>query len=336
MSEAPQEPASRGDEKHHRYTVPEALDGARVDKALVVLAKLSRSQAKALFDRGVRVNDRRAPKGMPVKAGDVITIEPDEAAGDPSALADKGVAIDVRFESDEVLVVHKPARIATAPVRPGERGTLANGLIAAYPALAGVGVDPREPGLVHRLDVETSGLVIVARSNAAREELKEAMRRGGVEKRYLAIVAPGASSARASSVRADGDLPDRGTIDYPLADHPKDDRRVFACVHERDIARLHPRDAHTSFVVLKRWKVDGAPRALVEATAARALRHQIRVHFAALGAPLVGDGLYGGPAAPEVGRHALHASRVAYAGGRLVKPFVVEAKLPDDLQALVP
>lgn len=324
------------DEKPNRYTVTEALDGARVDKALVVLAQLSRSQAKALFERGVRVNDRRAPKGMPVKAGDVITIEREEPVGDPAAQPDPNVAIDVRFQSEQVLVVHKPARVPSAPVRPGERGTLANGLVAAFPELAGVGVDPREPGLVHRLDVETSGLVVVARTAAAWKELKEAMRRGEIEKRYLAVVAPGAGSARAASVRADGELPERGSVDYPLADHPKDDRRVFACVHERDMARLTPRDAHTSFVVLKRWSVEGSARALVEATAARALRHQVRVHFAALGAPLVGDGLYGGPAAPEVGRHALHASRVSYGGGKVVKAFVVEAPLPQDLQSLVP
>jgi 23S rRNA pseudouridine1911/1915/1917 synthase len=189
---------------------------------------------------------------------------------------------------------------------------------------------------VHRLDVDTSGLVVVARTESAWKELKEAMRRGEVEKRYLAIVAPGVGSGRAASVRAEGELPDRGSVDYPLADHPKDDRRVFACVHERDVARQHPRDAHTAFVVQRRWSVEGAPRALVEATAARALRHQIRVHFAALGAPLVGDGLYGGPAAPEVGRHALHASRVSYGGGKVVKPFVVEAALPEDLQRLLP
>ncbi len=328
--------APAAEEQAHRFTVPVSLDGARVDKALVVLAKLSRSQAKALFERGVRVNDRRAAKGMLVKAGDVVVIERDEAQGDPAAQPDPSVAIDVRFQSEQILVVHKPAKVPSAPVRPGERGALANGLVAAFPELASVGVDPREPGLVHRLDVETSGLMLVARTAAAWKELKEAMRRGQIEKRYLAIVAPGIGSQRASSVRADGELPDRGSVDYPLADHPKDDRRVFACVHERDVARLHPRDAHTSFVVLKRWSVEGGPRALVECTAARALRHQVRVHLAALGAPLVGDGLYGGPAAPAVGRHALHASRVSYAGGNVVKPFVVEAPLPDDLQKLVP
>ncbi|MEO7096784.1 MAG: hypothetical protein ABI175_26230, partial [Polyangiales bacterium] len=142
-------------------------------------------------------------------------------------------------------------------------------------------------------------------------------------------------SARAASVAATGELPDAGTIDIPLAPHPKDKRRVFACVHERDVHRLAPRDAETKYKVLRRWNTPEGGRALVEARASKALRHQVRVHFAALGAPLVGDGLYGGLPAPTLGRHALHASRVAYDGGARVKGFVVDAPLPEDMQSLV-
>ncbi|GAC1393558.1 MAG: RluA family pseudouridine synthase [Polyangiales bacterium] len=321
------------------FTVPKALDGARLDKALVVLAGLSRSKAKAALDAGVRVNERRAPKGAMVKMGDVIAIEAQAAAevGNPAAVADPDVPLDVRLETGHVVVIHKPARLATAPINPGERGTLANAIVAKYPECAGVGPDPREPGLLHRLDGDTSGLVLVARDAKAFDELRTALRDGSIDKRYLAIVAPGAGSSRASSVSASGELADKGTIELPLAQHPKDKRRVFACVHERDVHRLAPREATTSYVVLQRWKDEhGKPRALVEAKAPRALRHQIRVHFAAIGAPLVGDGLYGGPPAPSVGRHALHAARIGYAGGAIVDPFVVEAPLADDLATLLP
>jgi 23S rRNA pseudouridine1911/1915/1917 synthase len=193
---------------------------------------------------------------------------------------------------------------------------------------------------VHRLDNDTSGLLLVARTQAAFHELKEAIRAGGVDKRYLAIVAIIGKSSRAASVSASGALADSGTIDLPLAQHPKDKRRVFACVHERDVARLKPRSATTTYRVVRRWRaeIDGQSLelALVDAKAPKALRHQIRVHFAALGAPLLGDGLYGGPAAPSLGRHALHASHVGYAGGAVVDPFVVDASLPADLQAIVP
>ena len=317
-------------------TVPTALDGARLDKALVVLAGVSRSGAKALLEEGVRVNGRRAVKGAVVHEGDQIAIASKEDAGDTNAVPDPDVVVDVRLEAPQILVVHKPARLPTAPLRAGERGTLANGLVARYPEISGVGSDPREPGLVHRLDTDTSGVLIVARTAEAFDEMKDALRSGRVDKRYLAIVAIGAGSGRASSVSADGALADAGTIDVPLAPHPKDKRRVFACIHERDVHRLQPREATTKYRVLRRWKTGDGERALVEATASRALRHQVRVHFAALGAPLVGDGLYGGPAAPMLGRHALHASRVAYDGGEHVAGFVVDAPLPDDLAGLIP
>jgi 23S rRNA pseudouridine1911/1915/1917 synthase len=317
-------------------SVPKNLEGARLDKALVVLAGVSRSGAKQLLETGVRVNGRRAVKGAVVHEGDTISIEgASEAQGDLAAVADPDVVLDVRLENEQLVVVHKPPRLATAPLKAGERGTLANGVVARYPETAKVGSDPREPGLVHRLDTDTSGLVLVARSREAFDELKDALRDGRVDKRYLVIVATSGKSGRAASVAATGELADHGTIDIPLAPHPKDKRRVFACVHERDVHRLAPRDATTQYKVLRRWTTPDGGRALIEARASKALRHQVRVHFAALGAPLVGDGLYGGPPAPSLGRHALHASRVAYEGGAHVKGFVVDAPLPEDMQRLV-
>lgn len=321
-------------------TVPDTLDGARLDKALTVLASVSRSGAKALLEAGVRVNGKRAVKGSVVHKGDTLEIASGEDDNDQSALPDPDVELDVRLENDSIVVVHKPPRLPSAPLRGGERGTLANGLVARFPELAGVGADPREPGLVHRLDTDTSGVVIVARNADAFDEIKTALRDGKIDKHYLAIVAPGTASNRASSVgvaASEGELPDTGTIDIPIAPHPKDKRRVFACVHPRDVARLKPRDAQTKYKVLSRWETpDGEARALVDASASKALRHQIRVHFAAIGAPLVGDGLYGGPSAPELGRHALHASRVGYGGGQHVKGFVVDTTLPEDMAALLP
>lgn len=325
---------------HKTLTVPDSLDGARLDKALTILAAVSRSGAKAMLESGVRVNGKRAVKGSVVKAGDTLEIASGDDENDPAALPDPEVEVDVRLETESVVVVHKPPRLPAAPLRGNERGTLANGLVARFPEVAGVGPDPREPGLVHRLDTDTSGVVIVARNANAFDEIKTALRDGKIEKHYLAIVAPGTASNRASSVgvaASEGPLPDSGTIDIPIAPHPKDKRRVFACVHPRDVHRLKPREAITEYKVIKRWETpDGEARALIDATASRALRHQIRVHFAAIGAPLVGDGLYGGPSAPELGRHALHASRVGYPGGATVKPFVVDTPLPDDMAALLP
>jgi 23S rRNA pseudouridine1911/1915/1917 synthase len=125
-------------------------------------------------------------------------------------------------------------------------------------------------------------------------------------------------------------LPDEGTIEYPIANHPKDQRRVYACVHPRDVMRYAPRPAVTRYTVEKRvgeW-------ALVRAEASRAVRHQIRAHFAALEHPLAGDALYGGKAVPGLARHALHAARVAYAGAPELS-FDVSSPLPPELASLV-
>jgi 23S rRNA pseudouridine1911/1915/1917 synthase len=130
------------------------------------------------------------------------------------------------------------------------------------------------------------------------------------------------------------DLPESGTIDIPLAPHPKDRRRVYACVHPRDVARLAPRPATTTY---QRIREHGG-WALCEAKAAKAGRHQIRAHFAAIGHPLAGDALYGGPPLPGAGegsRHALHASRIVWKGDAVVPAFAIESPLPSDLAALV-
>jgi 23S rRNA pseudouridine1911/1915/1917 synthase len=171
---------------------------------------------------------------------------------------------------------------------------------------------------LHRLDTDTSGLVVVARSAAAFEQLKAALKDGRITKRYL-LFCEGAG------------LADDGSIAFPLASHPKDQRRVLACVHPRDVVRYAPRPATTQYRVVSRhgqW-------ALVEVEVSRALRHQIRAHFAAIDHPLVGDALYGGPVLEGLGRHALHASFVGHDGsGAPELRFSVESPLPDELAAL--
>ncbi len=302
--------------------VTDSLDGARLDKATVELAagKLSRAKVKRAIDAGeVRVNGRRRPKGALVAKGDRITLEGAAADSDDSALPDPDAPLAVKFESSSVVVVDKPAGQPTAPLRPGETGTLANALLARYPELAGVGYSAREPGILHRLDTDTSGLVVVARSADAFETLKGALKDGRITKHYLLVC------------ESDG-LADHGTIAFPLASHPKDQRRVLACVHPRDVMRNAPRPASTAFRVQKR----GPKWALVEVEVSRALRHQIRAHFAAIDHPLVGDALYGGVAVEGLARHALHASRVAFAGdGDAKLAFAVDSSLPAELQSLV-
>jgi 23S rRNA pseudouridine1911/1915/1917 synthase len=304
-----------------RYVVPPELDGQRLDKAAAKLATgLSIARVKRAIEGGhVRVDGRRRAKGAPVAAGETITIATGELPSpDTPAVAEPDAPLVVRFAAPEVLVVDKPAGQPTAPLRAGERGTLVNALVGHYPDLAGIGYGPREPGVLHRLDTATSGLVIVARTERAFALLREALLKGRIEKKYLLVCA------------SEG-LADEGIIGHPIANHPKDQRRVLACVSPRDVMRYAPRQASTRYRVLRR----GATHALVEATVERALRHQIRAHFASIGHPLAGDALYGSTEVVGEKRHALHASFVGFRGEKEVPPFAVESPLPAELEALV-
>jgi 23S rRNA pseudouridine1911/1915/1917 synthase len=305
--------------------VPDAMDGARLDRVIAqLLPELSRARARRAVEHGaVRVNGRRLPKGGTVAKGDVVRIDVSQVMDAPPVPV-PDAPLHVLLETPEVVVVDKPAGQPTAPLRPGERDTLVNALLGRYPELVPgedgtfVGHSARDPGIIHRLDTETSGAVIVARNAAAFETLKAALREGRLDKRYLLVCA------------SEG-LPDEGTIEFPLTNHPKDQRRVYACIHPRDVMRYEPRPAVTSYRVVRRagnW-------ALVEARAGKALRHQIRAHFAAIEHPLAGDELYGGPVIRALGRHALHASHVAWEGGGGVEAFSVEVPLPKEMAALL-
>lgn len=302
-------------------TVTEELTGARLDKAIVALVEgASRARVKrAIEDGNVRLNGRRAPKGAVVTLGDVIALEDGVGRGaeGEGCLAEPDAALDVRFETSAVLVVEKPAGQPTAPLRPDEKGTLASALLGRYPELAGIGYSPLEPGIVHRLDTDTSGLVVVARTKAAFETLRDALQSSQLQKEYLLVC------------QSDG-LPDDGAIEHPIANHPKDQKRVYPCVHPRDVMRYAPRPALTQFTVVKR----AGTWALVRATAARAVRHQLRAHFASIEHPLAGDKLYGIDG--SIARHALHASRVAFEGaGQPEMRFDVTSDLPADMQSLL-
>lgn len=309
-----------------KIAVNEEQAGVRLDKLLLqVVPALGRAGAKRLFEGGkVRVHDggaekgRRVSKGDVAKAGDVVSIDVAPEAQSQAAMPDASIALNVVFETDKVLVFDKPAGQPSAPLEVGEVGTLANALVARYPECAAIGFSPREPGLCHRLDTETSGLVMAARTKEAFDVLTRAIKEERIDKRYLLVCEA-------------QDLPESGTIEIPLAPHPKDRRRVLPCVHPRDVVRYSPRPAHTTYVKLA--EKDGY--ALVEARAGKASRHQIRAHFAALGHPLLGDVLYGGKTVEGLSRHALHASMIAWSGDTTVPAFTAKSPLPEDIAKIV-
>ena len=185
-----------------------------------------------------------------------------------------------------------------------------------YPSLQGVGPNPLEPGLIHRLDNGTSGLLVVARLTPAFKTLKETLSQGQMVKEYLAVV-------------EGNKLPDRGCVTLHLRPSRRNARRVVVTEPTSPGARL----ASTQFQVVERLR----EFTLVEVQAKRALRHQIRAHLASLGCPLVNDELYGAKrlALLAPGRHALHARRVAWSGNDTMPRFDVVAPLPLDLLGLL-
>lgn len=317
---SPEQPASPGSAVRE-LVVPESLDGVRLDKVIAeLLPELSRARVKRAIELGVvRVNGRRQPKGGVVASQDVVRIDIAQVADAP-AVGTPGAPLKVVFETAQLIVVDKPAGQPTAPLKPGETGTLVNAILGRYAELVPdsvhgfVGHSPREPGIIHRLDTETSGVVVAARTAAAFATLKAALKEGRLDKRYLLLC-------------AEQGLPDEGTIEFPLANHPKDQRRVQACIHPRDVMRYEPRPACTRYRVLQR----SGTWALVEAKVDKALRHQIRAHFSAIEHPLAGDELYGGPVIRALGRHALHAASVAYGGGGGIEAFEASVPLPKDI-----
>jgi len=293
--------------------IDEKLAGHRADQAVLrSFPGFSRKEVKELFEAGrVRCAGHRLKKGDRVEPGSELSVQAPSTPITPDAT----IALELLFESPDFVIVNKPAGLPTAPLLRTETRSLAAALLARYPEMLGVGFREREPGLVHRLDNETSGVVLAARNQAAFSAARALFESSLVEKRYLAVVAAG--------------LPDAGELETLLGPDPSDPRRVRVYEQPPDgYAKL----SHTRYRVVER----GAGCALVELSVERAFRHQIRAHLAHLGFPIAGDALYGGPAAPELGaRHALHGSYIAWAGDALRAGFRAEAGLPLELRALL-
>jgi 23S rRNA pseudouridine1911/1915/1917 synthase len=265
--------------------------GLRVDVILVRrVPELSRARAKALIEEGaVRVDGRRVKKSYIVSVGDRVTLEKTPGLVDFYAAPDSGLALDVLVETDGYVVVDKPAGVPTHPLKEGELGTLAGALVARYPEMRDVGYSRREPGILHRLDNDTSGVVLAARDQTTFERLREQLQEGQIEKRYLA--------------RCQGSVPAPIVIDTPIANDPRDRRRVRVCKDPREIKRLRAQTAQTEILT----STPAEHGSLIEVRANNARRHQIRAHLASIGHPLLGDTLYGGPPLAPPNRHLLHA-----------------------------
>lgn len=300
-------------------TVPDADAGTRLDVWLVErIEGMSRARAKRLAAEGkVKVNDHPARKGRILAAGDSVELLEVPPPAMFAAPPDASFGLSVVHEDEAFVVIDKPSGVPSHPLRPDERRTAAGALVARYPEMADIGYSPREPGILHRLDTETSGLLVAARTPAAFEALRESLRASAWDKRYVALCQGHLSAPR--------------HLDAPIAGDPADSSRVVVCFDEREVRALRAQPALSEIVSSE----PVGAMSLVEVRARSARRHQVRAHLAFLGHPLAGDGRYGGPMVLGLARHALHASFVALPHPTTSTVVTLRCPLPDDLQAAV-
>lgn len=283
--------------------------GARLDRFLGEhCGPLTRRQTRAIIAAGaVRVNGRRAHKGDTLRAGDVVEIDRDALTpavpqGQPE------LAVPVLYEDDALIALDKPSGMPSVALAGSERDTAANFLLARLPAAATIGGSPLEAGLVHRLDTGTSGVLLAAREATAWAALREQFRQRQVGKRYVALV--------------EGAVVRSGEIAAPIAHHPRRPRLMVVCRDARHAGELAARAARTTYRPLARR----GPATLLELTIDAGVRHQIRVHLAALGHPVCGDTLYG--AAPAA-RLMLHAAALRIRHPSSGRALTIESPLPE-------
>ncbi len=297
-----------------RETIPAALAGERVDRVVSMLTGLPRGTAARLVEDGaVRVDaDPVALRSQRVAEGDLIEVDlPEAASAQPTA--DDSMSLVVVYADDQVVVVDKPAGLVVHPGAGHRDRTLVNALLAHYPDVAGAG-DPDRPGIVHRLDRGTSGLLVVARTPEAHASLVSQLARHSVERCYRALAW---GHLEAGS----------GVVDAPVGRSRRDPTRMT--VSRRG------REARTGYSVLARYASPVATT-LVECRLETGRTHQVRVHLAAIGHPLVGDARYGGARPPlALGRPFLHAHRLAFDHPESGHRMEFSSPLPPDLSGLL-
>jgi 23S rRNA pseudouridine1911/1915/1917 synthase len=294
--------------------------GARLDRVVTAhCPDLSRTRVQQLIDAGlVLVNGQAAKGSQRLKGGERIAVEMQPRA--PLHAEAESIPLDILYEDDDVVVVNKPAGMTVHAGAGNSRGTLVNALLGRGQALSQCG-DVLRPGIVHRLDKDTSGIILVAKNDAAHAKLGEAFRQRKVQKTYIALV--------------QGLLKeDRGRIEFAIGRDPK--RRTRMAARRTAVSTAKAREARTDWHVLAR--IDSTT--LVEVQLHTGRTHQIRVHFSALRHPVVGDTLYGGAARlrvgkitlPSVGRNFLHATKLGFAQPRTGTCIEIRAPLPQHLR----
>jgi len=305
--------------------IDESKAGTRLDSFVAAhIPSCSRSYAASLISQGeITVGDAIRKPGYRIKAGDRVSVaipppQPIEALPEP-------IDLDVIYEDGSLIVINKPPGLVVHPAPGHTRGTLVNGLLYHCPDLKGIGGDIR-PGIVHRLDKDTSGLIVVAKEPLALNDLADQFRYREVKKAYLAVVQGEVAQ-------------DTGEVNLPIARHPVDRKRMSA-VHEgskRSAGAGRLRKAETAWTVRERY--GDATLLLLYPRTGRT--HQIRVHCAAIEHPIIGDPVYGrsrGKASRErisADRQMLHAWRISFLHPASGIRMDLEAPIPQDMERLI-
>jgi len=315
------------DSQHARIRIRRKLPGRRLDKYLRGrFPHLSRTMIQRLIRQGlITVNAKVVKPSYEMDAGDVIDllIPPPE----PREVVPENIPLDIVYEDDFILAINKPAGIICHPARGDQSGTIANALVY-YAGELSHGADPFRPGIVHRLDKNTTGIMLVAKNDEAHWRLALQFERRTVQKTYLAVVH--------GELELDGD-----TINAPIGVHPvvREKFAVMASENRIDIAK----SAVTSYEVLERYR----GFALVKLMPKTGRTHQLRVHMSYIGHPLVGDAMYGGrpvseqelcgcgSAEPIIDHQALHAWKIAFRHPITEKPMELEAPFHGKFKQLV-
>ncbi len=285
------------------YETPVSPDqsGERLDVVAAEAAGVTRSRAGALIRDGrVSVDGAVQTKpGFKLKAGMLLRVEIPEAA--PAAAQPEDIDLDIVYQDEDVAVVFKPSGMVVHPAAGNETGTLVNALLAKLDNLSGIGGEIR-PGIVHRIDKDTSGLLLVAKNDMAHLSLSEQIKAHTVSRAYKAIVIGGFKE-------------DEGTVEGPIGRHPTDRKRMAIVPNGRE--------AVTHWTVLERLR--GAT--LIEARLTTGRTHQIRVHMASIGHPVLGDPVYGPKKSPYpvTGGQLLHAYRIGFDHPRTGERMLFEA-----------
>ncbi len=294
---------------NRRFTVTEPQ--SRLDRYLAgQLPDHSRAEVQRWIKEGLAlVNGKRGKAGMALKPGDEVELTIPQQP--QTELLPENIPLVILYEDEDVIAIDKPAGMVVHPAVGHSSGTLVNAILWHFPDIEGVGEGGR-PGIVHRLDKDTSGVILVAKNARAHRHLQAQFKDRTIEKTYLALVHGHVS-------------PEKGLIDAPIGRHPRHRKRMAVVPADKG------REARTEYEIIAFYDAN----TLVAAHPLTGRTHQIRVHFASIGHPVVGDTVYGRRDAYRLGRFFLHAHRIRFHRPSDDELVELESPLPPELQALL-